>query len=66
MNTGQIVKVWTHHLMCPTTGEQLGYDESKFDLWMLLDEGYHDGVWEALCLTSGKVFTLGEWEMEIA
>jgi hypothetical protein len=62
MKTGDLVKIWTHHLMCPTTGEQLGYDETRFSLYMLLEKGYHCGQWDCINLETMKVWTIQEYE----
>lgn len=62
MKVGDLVKIWTHHLMCPTTGEQLGIDKSRFALHMLLEKGYHCGTWECLDLETMRVWIMDEYE----
>lgn len=64
MKAGQVVKIWTHHLMCPKTGEQLGIDKSKFILFMLLEQGYHCGQWECINLETMKVCTMEEYQFQ--
>lgn len=64
MKAGQVVKIWTHCLMCPKTGEQLGIDKSKFVLYMLLEESEHWEWWECLNLETMRVRTMEEYILE--
>jgi hypothetical protein len=56
MKKSTVVKIQTHH------------NPDRFDLWLLLEKGYHDGTWMATNIShlTGRVFMIEEWEfMEV-
>ena len=51
MEESTVVKIQTHST-----------DPDRFDLWLLLEKGYHDGTWMAINIShfTGRVFMIEE------
>lgn len=52
MKKSTVVKIQTHH------------NPDRFDLWLLLEKGYHVGTWTAINISrwTGRVFMIEEYQ----